>query len=133
MQYVIRGKLDSSDPSVAHLRSINENIIDTKTNRDSTDKSKVTVSFSSSFRPQGLDLSGEYILTKEGEVINEDCAFINTKYDKAIVQIVYEEHAKKGVNLTGFKVLSLTKGERPEKEEGATSMSEIKKLLNSGA
>ena len=132
MEFKIRGYLDSSDPAIAHLRSVNEDIVDTKRNMKAEDQSKKLITFTSGFTPTGKNLSGEYILDKEGNVLDEASAFINTKYDKATVKVVYKEHAKRGVNLVGFQILSLEKGERPESEEGTKSISELDKILQSG-
>lgn len=125
-EYSVKGLLDVTDPAISHLTSVAEYKVDTKTNRNSTDKSKMTINFTTGFTPKVYDVSGN-------ELTGSDIPFFDGRIDsgKAIVSYsVIDYGDNKIVRLAGVKLLELNLAPR---EEGTSTMSEIDAMLkNSG-
>lgn len=121
-EYSIKALLDSSDPAVSHLKSVAEYKIDTKTNRNSTDKSKVTVNFATTFEPKVMNSDGD-LLT------GTSIPFFDGRTDTGTAIVTYsviDYGDNKIVRLSGVKLLELNLAPR---EEGGATTSEIENLL----
>lgn len=129
-EYSIKALLDSSDQAVSHLREVAEYKVDTKTNRNSTDKSKVTINFMSSLQ----DKDGNYVQPKvmdvDGNVLTgADIPFFDGRTDTGTAIVTYsviDYGDNKIVRLSGVKLLELNLAPR---EEGGATTNEIEQLL----
>lgn len=121
-EYSIKGLLDSSDPAVAHLREVAEYKVDTKTNRNSSDKSKVTINFTTTFEPKVVNADGEHLT-------GADIPFFDGRIDTGTAVVTYnviDYGDNQIVRLTGIKLLDLQLAAR---EDGEKTVSEIDQLL----
>ena len=117
-EYSIRLLLDENDPCVEHLRGINDRKIDNSTNRKLAGTGKVSIGFTTAYKPTVVGVDGEEIL--EGEV-----PFFNGLNDKGTGVVMYTvvEYDKTSViRLAGVRLKSL---ELAPREEGESTASDI--------
>lgn len=123
-EFSVKVVLNSDDPAVSHLREIADYKVDTKTNRAATDKSKVTISFTSEFAPTVHSPSGEKL---EGQ----DIPYYDGRIDNATATVNYkviDYGNTKIVRLSGINLQSL---ELAPREPKGSSQDSIEKTLKS--
>ena len=121
-EFSIKGWLDASDEAVAHLTSVAEYKVDTKTNRNLEDKSSLMINFTTNYEPKVYNVDGV-------ELLGNDIPFYDGRIDKGSAVVSYNliDYGDTSiVRLTGVKLLSLNLAPR---EEGGATTSEIENLL----
>ena len=125
-EYSVKVELNSNDPAVAHLREIADYKVDTKTNRASTDKSKLIVNFTSDFNPTVTSPSGE---TLEGDSV----PFFDGRTDKGTATVQYkviDYGTNKIVRLSGITLNTLSLAPR-EPWEPKSRTNDLKNAIKS--
>lgn len=121
-EYSVKVQLNSNDPAVEHLRQIADYKVDTKTNRASTDKSKVIINFTSDYNPVVVSPSGE---TLEGDSV----PFFDGRTDTGTGTVSYkviDYGTNKIVRLSGVTLSTLSLAPRepwePKKSQAGTDL-----------
>jgi len=110
-EYSLKSVMDRTDPALSHLKEIAEYKVDTKTNRNLEDKSKVVINFSSTFAPKVKDVDGN-------ELLGKDIPFFDGRTDTGTAIVTYsviDYGDNKIVRLAGVQLLSLNLAPREEK------------------
>lgn len=111
-EFSIKVKLSEDDPAVAHLRSVAEYKIDTKTNRANAGSGEIIVNFTSDFAPKVVDSAGEAL---EGN----DIPFFDGRKDTGTAAVTYkliDYGSNSIVRLSGIKLLDLNLAPREGSE-----------------